>query len=163
MTLAISATGTLAAGDCFTIADVYEVHHITKASTGNLKTFRVITGGGTGDITISPPIISNGGSTDAEAQYQNVDSTPADGAAITLLNTVAANVNPFWHEDALELLPGRYAVPSSAGLAVMRGTTDQGMELATNRWRLVEDKYDPCNACRSLDDADARTTVRRGE
>jgi len=85
-TLAITATGTLAAGDCFTIAGVNSVHMITKQDTGQLKTFRVITGGGTGDIVISPPIISGDGGTDAELQYQNVTATPIDTAVITLLN-----------------------------------------------------------------------------
>ena len=90
-TLAITATGTLAAGDCFTIAGVNSVHMITKQDTGELKTFRVITGGGTGNVVISPPIISGDGGTDAELQYQNVSATPANGAAITFLNTVSYN------------------------------------------------------------------------
>jgi len=38
-------------------------------------------------------------------------------------------VNPFWHKDAILLIPSKLAVPSDAGAAVMRGTTDQGVEL----------------------------------
>jgi len=131
-------SGTVAIGDAFTIAGVNSVHHITKEDTGQLKTFRITGivsgGGGAGVVTISPPIISNGGSTDAEAQYQNVTATPANGAAITFLNTVANYVNPFWQKDALEILPGRYAVPSDAGVAVMRGTTDQGIEIVMQKF-----------------------------
>lgn len=126
--ITLAATGTLAAGDCFTIAGVNAVHHITKQDTGQLKTFRVITGGGAGTITISPPIISGEGGTDAELQYQNVTATPANGAAITFLNANAAAVNPFWQKDALEILPGRYAIPANAGAAVLRATTDNGIE-----------------------------------
>lgn len=133
-TLAITATGTLAAGDCFTIAGVNSVHMITKQDTGQLKTFRVITGGGTGDIVISPPIISGDGGTDAELQYQNVSATPIDTAAITLLNTTTAYMNPFWQMDALEILPGRYAVPTDSGAAVMRATTDQGLDLVWQKF-----------------------------
>lgn len=133
-TLAITATGTLAAGDCFTIAGVNAVHHITKQDTGQLKTFRVITGGGTGNIVISPPIISGDGGTDAELQYQNVTATPADTAVITLLNIDAAYQNVFWQMDALEILPGRYAVPSDSGAAVMRATTEQGIELVWQKF-----------------------------
>lgn len=134
-TLAVTVTAnTLAAGDCFTIAGVNSVHHITKQDTGQLKTFRVIAGGGTGDITISPPIISGGGSTDAELQYQNVSATPADGAAITLLNIDDAYANPFWHMDAIELLPGSYAVPTDAGTAVLRATVDQGLEVVWQKF-----------------------------
>lgn len=131
-------SGTVKVGDCFTIAGVNACHHITKGDTGQLKTFRVTAivsgGGGSGVVQISPPIISNGGSTDAEAEYQNVTATPANGAAITWLNTAAAYVNPFWQKDALELLPGRYAVPEDAGTAVMRASTDQGIELVMQKF-----------------------------
>jgi hypothetical protein len=50
------------------------------------------------------------------------------------LNTAAASTNVFWQKDAIELLPGRYAVPSDAGAAVMRGTTDQGVEVVMQKW-----------------------------
>jgi hypothetical protein len=137
LTIAVTS-GTVKVGDCFTIAGVNAVHHITKQDTGQLKTFRItaiVSGsGGSGVVTISPPIISAGGSTDAELEYKNVTATPANGAAITFLNTVAANVNPFWQKDSLEILPGRYAVPSDAGTAVMRASTDQGIELVMQKF-----------------------------
>lgn len=137
LTIAVSS-GTVKVGDCFTIAGVNALHHITKEDTGQLKTFRItgiVSGsGGSGVVTISPPIISAGGSTDAELEYKNVSATPANGAAITFLNTAAANVNPFWQKDALEILPGRYAVPTDAGTAVMRASTDQGIELVMQKF-----------------------------
>jgi hypothetical protein len=136
LTIAV-VSGTVRVGDAFTIAGVNAVHAITKQDIGQLKTFRVtaiVSGaGGSGVVQISPPIISAGGATDAELQYQNVTATPANGAAITFLNTVTANVNPFWQKDALEILPGRYAVPSDAGALVLRGTTDQGLELVMQK------------------------------
>lgn len=137
--LTITVTsGTVKVGDCFTIAGVNAAHHITKQDTGQLKTFRVTAivsgGGGSGVVQISPPIISGGGSTDAELEYQNVTATPANGAAITWMNTASANVNAFWQKDALELLPGRYAVPEDAGTAVMRATTDQGIEVVFQKF-----------------------------
>jgi hypothetical protein len=131
-------SGTVKVGDAFTIAGVFAVHHITKATTGQLKTFRVtaiVSGsGGTGTVQISPPIISGGGGTDAELIYQNVTATPANGAAVTFLNTVAANINPFWQKDAIELLPGRYVIPPDAGVAVMRASTDQGIEIVMQKF-----------------------------
>ena len=133
-TVTVSSTTNVAAGDAFTIANVNAVHHITKGDTGQLKTFRVISVTNATTMVISPPIISNQGATDAEAQYQNVvvNATSAT-AAITFLNTVANYVNPFWQRDALEILPGRYAVPSDAGAAVMRASTDQGIELVMQK------------------------------
>lgn len=134
-TVTISSTTNVAAGDCFTIAGVNAVHHITKGDTGQLKTFRVISVDSATAMTISPPIISNQVANDASAEYQNcVVNTKAANSAIVFLNTVAAYANPFWQKDAIEILPGRYAVPSDAGVAVMRASTDQGIELVFQKW-----------------------------
>jgi hypothetical protein len=136
LTIAVSS-GTVKVGDCFTVAGVNEVHHITKADTGSLKTFRItaiVSGaGGSGVVTISPPIISNGGSTDPESQYKNVSATPANGAAITFLNTVTASVNPFFQGDAFEIIPGRYMPKPDSGLAVMSATTESGITVVMTR------------------------------
>jgi hypothetical protein len=137
-------SGTVAVGDCFTIAGVYAVHHITKQSTGRLKTFRItgiVSGaGGAGVVQISPPIIAaDSAPTPAELQYKNVTAAPANGAAITFLNTVAGNVAPFWRKDAMKLLPARYSPVENAGLAVMRGTTKQGIELLMTKQGAIGD------------------------
>ena len=132
-TVTVSSTTNVAAGDAFTIAGVEAVHHITKNTTGELKTFRVMEVVNGTTMVISPPIISNQGASDAEAQYQNVEVTPSATAAIVWLNVNAAPINVFWQKDALEILPGRYAVPADSGAAVMRGTTDQGIELVMQK------------------------------
>ena len=133
-TITTTTNTNVAAGDAFTIANVFEVHAITKQSTGVLKTFRVISVPTSTTLVISPPIISNQGGSDAEAQYQNCSVTSTSGtAAIAFQNTVAGNMNPFWQKDSLEILPGRYAVPSDAGVAVMRAATDQGIELVMTK------------------------------
>ena len=124
----------MAAGDAFTIAGINAVHHITKGDTGQLKTFRVISVASATTLVISPPLITGQGGSDAELQYQNcVANTTASNAAIVFLNTAAGSLNPFWQKDALEILPGRYAVPSDAGAAVMRASTDQGIELVMQK------------------------------
>jgi hypothetical protein len=136
-TVTVSNSVGVVAGDCFTIDGVEAVHHITKESTGELKTFRVISvpaGGVT--LVISPPIIgATNAPTDAELQYKNVEVvTESATAAINWLNTAASAINVFWQKDALEILPGRYAVPSDAGTAVMRASTDQGVELVMQKF-----------------------------
>jgi hypothetical protein len=142
LTVAVTS-GTIAVGDAFTITGVNACHHITKADTGLSKTFRVVAivsgAGGSGVITITPPIISNGGSTNAEAQYQNVTATPADTAPITFLNTVAAPQNVFWAGDVMEILPGRLMPATDSGMAVMRGSTDDGLELVMTRQGSIND------------------------
>ena len=134
-TITVTATANFLAGDAITISGVNACHHITKGDTGVLKTFRVVSVDSGTTMTITPPIISNQGSSDAEAQYQNVIVTPNAAATVSHLNIAAAGapINVFWQKDALEILPGRYAVPSDSGAAVMRGSTDQGIELVMQK------------------------------
>ena len=135
-TVTVSTTTGVNAGDAFTIAGIEAVHQITKQSTGQPKTFRVISVDSGTTMTISPPMIgANSSPTDAELQYKNINvaSTSAT-AAINWLNDNACNVNPFWFKNSIELLPGRYAVPTDSGAAVMRASTDQGIELVMQKF-----------------------------
>jgi hypothetical protein len=137
LTIGVSS-GIVKVGDAFTIAGVNEVHHITKQDTGSLKTFRIaaiVSGaGGAGVIQISPPIIAADSSpTDPEVQYKNVTATPANGAAITFLNTTSSVVAPFWHGEAFEILPGKYVPAPDSGLAIMSATTDNGITVTMAR------------------------------
>jgi hypothetical protein len=138
-TVTVSSTTGILDGDAFTITGIEAVHHITKRTTGQLKTFRVIDVVDGTTMVISPPIIgANSSPTDAEEQYKNVEvaSTSAT-ASLNFLNKVASNINPFWRKDSIELLPGRYAVPDGAGVDVLRAATDQGIELVMTK------KFDP--------------------
>jgi len=136
-TVTVSSSAGVVAGDCFTIDGVESVHHITKQPTGQPKTFRVISvpAGGT-TLVISPPIIAAATTpSDAALQYKNCEITAGDSTAnINFINTGASSINCFWQKDALEILPGRYAVPSDAGTAVMRASTDQGIELVMQKF-----------------------------
>lgn len=137
--ITVNSTTNVAAGDAFNIALVNEVHHITKADTGSLKTFRVISVDSSTTMTISPPIISGGGGTDPELQYQNCSTTPTSTAAITWLNTVAGSVSPFWQADAFEIMPGNYRPNEDAGLAILRATTSQGVTVTMARQGAIGD------------------------
>ena len=133
-TVTISSTTSVAVGDMFTIAGLNNVHMITKEDTGQPKTFRVIAVPSSTTLVISPPIIAPQSGVEATLQYQNVKVTSTSAtASITFLNTAAGYLNCFWHRDSIELLPGRYAVPSDSGAAVMRAATDQGVELVMTK------------------------------
>jgi len=143
VTLGITGAG-VKPGDAFVIAGVNEVHHITKADTGSLKTFRIVAqvsgaAGAAGVYTISPPIISATGNTDAEKQYQNVTAAPANGAAVTFLNTVSSVVAPFWQDEAFEIIPGKYEPKAESGLAIMSATTDNGLTVTMARQGSIGD------------------------
>ena len=85
LTLTTNAiTGTLALGDIITIANVNAVNRITKQTTGQLRQF-VVTAAAAGSATslsIYPAIVPPSGGN--QVQYQTTDSSPANGAAITL-------------------------------------------------------------------------------
>lgn len=113
-------------GDCFTIGTgataVNSVHHITKDDTGQLQTFRVISGGGTANLVISPKIIISG-------PYRNCTQQAAASAPITFLNTVTKPVNLFWCDGAVELGVGKLMFPSDQGAKVMTATSKNGVPL----------------------------------
>ena len=135
-TITLSSNVGVAAGDAFTIAGITSVHLITKQSTGQLKTFRVVSVGAANTVVITPPIISAANApAQSELQYQNCERSGLGGAAqaIVFLNSTTADYNCFWHKSAIELLPGRLAIPENAGVAVMRATTDQGLEVVMQK------------------------------
>lgn len=132
-----SSTTNMVAGDAFTIAGIEAVHQINKESTGQLKTFRVVSVTSGTVAVISPPIVgANSTPSASETAYQNVNVASTSGtAAVVWLNANASNANIFWNFDSIELLPGKYAVPTDEGSKVMQGTTKQGIELVmTQSW-----------------------------
>jgi len=135
-TVAVNNGALFNVGDAFTIEGVEAVHLITKQPTGQPKTFRVVSKPGGNNIVITPPIISaSNAPTEAELQYKNCERAGAGlpAAQITFLNTTTADINCFWHKSAIELLPGRLAIPENAGVAVMRASTDQGIEVVMQK------------------------------
>lgn len=131
--LVVTATtyANIKAGDAFTIAGVNSVHMITKQDTGQLKSFRVVSKPAANTIRVYPAIIF--GTTDAEKEYQSVTALPANGAAITWLNTVTAPLNPFFRKESLLLIPGSFVVENGAGLISVNATTDLGIQIIYSR------------------------------
>jgi hypothetical protein len=123
LTVTAATYASIKVGDAFTIAGVNSVHMIEKQDTGQLQTFRVVGKPSAGVIQINPAIISNGGTTIAGREYQNVTATPANGAAITWLNTATAELNPFFVKSSLVLIPGTFEVEVGAGWLVAKATT----------------------------------------
>jgi hypothetical protein len=80
-----SAAARVQKGDVFTLAGVYDVNPVTKATLSFLKQF-VVTADGSSDgsgnltLTIAPQIITSGA-------FQNCSAAPADNAALTFVGT----------------------------------------------------------------------------
>lgn len=86
-TIVVNAiTGTLVAGDIITFANVNAVNRITKASTGQLRQFVVTANVLTGatSIPIYPALIP--AVAGVSVQYQTVDTSPVNGAAMVMVN-----------------------------------------------------------------------------
>ena len=106
---------TLLAGDVFTIADVYMVNPITKALTGILQQFVVLTSAtavGTDiTVTISPPIIFTG-------PHQTVVLSTGTFASNALVNVGAAATayrqNLVYHKNAYALAMVPMELPAGA-------------------------------------------------
>lgn len=99
-----SVTGILKAGDVITIAGVYAVNPVTKATLPFLRQFVVTadatSGASTGPatLTISPPIITSGA-------QQTCSAAPADNADITVVGTGGTGYrqNMAFHKNAFAL------------------------------------------------------------
>jgi hypothetical protein len=114
-----SVSNVLNLGDIITLAGVFAVNDISKASTGVLKQFMVVstpnnTTAGAVTITVSPAL--NDGSTASTAAYKNVSALPANGAVITIFGTSAVTYarNQAFHENALALVTVPLELPDSA-------------------------------------------------
>jgi hypothetical protein len=109
-------TTTIKAGEVFTIAGVYAVNPVTKATLSYLQPFVVKddaastgAGGGTATLVISPPIISAGA-------FQTVSAAPADNATITIMGTASTvyTQNMVFHKNAFGLVVAPLVKPPGA-------------------------------------------------
>jgi hypothetical protein len=109
----------LKAGDVFTIADVYDVNPITKATLPHLKMFSIqadlttnTTSSNQTTLTIYPALITTG-------PYQNVSADNGNDKTITMIGTASTNYpqNLLFHKRAIALamVPLEQA-PAGAGV-----------------------------------------------
>ncbi len=106
----ISTTGILNAGDIITFAGVFEVNPQSKLSTGALKQFVVTSavnsdGSGNATIPVSPALVTTG-------NYQNGSAAIANGSAIVVVGTHAANLA--FHKNAFALVMVPLELPDGA-------------------------------------------------
>lgn len=128
-----SGAGTLAIGDVFTIAGVYDVNPVTKATLSNLKQF-VVTAASSASTTINfaPAMYASG-------VNKNVSALPTSTPAITFIGTASeVGVNSIaFHRDAFGLVTGDLVLPKGVHNAAAR--THKGI-----RARIITD-YDGVN------------------
>ena len=136
---------TLKQGDVFTIANVFAVNPVTKATEDYLQQFVVMSdtvthaAGGDTTIPISPAIITSGA-------YQTVSAAPANDAAVTVLGTASAGYkqNMVFHKNAFALTMVPLELPAGASGAARRSYNGLSVRVVptwdgvnnTSFWRL---------------------------
>jgi hypothetical protein len=109
-----AAAARVVAGDVFTIAGVFDVNPVTKATLPFLKQFVVKSdgssnAGGNLTLTIAPQIITTGA-------FQTVSAAPADNAALTFVGTADTSYtnNLFFDRNAFALVTVPMVKPPGA-------------------------------------------------
>lgn len=137
----IGTTNTVAAGDVFTIANVYAVNPRTKAVLPYLRQFTVTAAAtasaGVAALTITPPIITSGA-------YQTVSAVPADDAVITWMGSASTAYaqNIVAHKNAIALVSAKMVMPYS-GEADYETDPDTG--ITVRYWRYSDGVNDQHN------------------
>lgn len=118
------STDTLNQGDVFTVANVYAVNPQSRENTGQLQQFTVTStnnvadGSGNMTVSISPAIVFSPGN----QQYQNVNSLPQSGAAVTFFggSGIVSPQNMVFHRDAFTFANADLILPGGVDMAARK-------------------------------------------
>lgn len=112
-----TGTGTILAGDVFTIANVFRVHPETKQNTNVLQQFvcTAASAGGGVTLSISPAMIATG-------PYQTINALPADNAPITFALGVSQTTQQSiaYHKDAFAFASADLPLPDGVHFAARK-------------------------------------------
>jgi hypothetical protein len=139
----LGAAGTIAAGEVFTVANVFAWDWRQNVVQPYLQQFTVVTaavadGGGLATVTISPAIVvqgtNDGISTTANTAFGVVDTIPADSAVVTWVGTAATKyrVKSAWHKKSMTLVSARLQMPFTGTASF---ATDPDTGVAIRYWR----------------------------
>ena len=144
-TLNITGTGsqTLAAGDVFTVADVFAVNPQTRESTGSLQQFVVTeaiaaSGGAYTAVKIAPAIFTSSNA------LATVDTFPQAGAVITFLGAASTQYpqNLIYHKDAIAFATADLLLPQGVDMASRQ--VHNGISLRVVRQYDINNDRLPC-------------------
>lgn len=135
-----TGTGAMAAGEIFTIGNVFRVHPETKVSTGVLQQFvvTVANAGGGISVAISPSIILAGA-------LQNVTiPTTSATAALTFAGTISTNhgISLAYHQDAFTFATADCVMPKGVDFSAREVFDGISMRIV-RAYDINNDKF-PC-------------------
>lgn len=133
-------TGTLAKGDVFTIAGVYQVHPETKEATSVLQQFVVTTAysGGGGSVAVSPTPITSGAK-------QNISITGAgSGKTVTVAGTASGSdgTSLLYQKEAFTFATADLELPGGVDFASRKNKDGISMRIVRD-YDINNDKM-PC-------------------
>jgi hypothetical protein len=133
-----TGTATFKRGDVITLG-INRVHPETKLDTGTLMTF-VLTAdyaGGSGNLAVSPAIVTSGG-------RQNVTASPANGAAVTKIGGASQVYRPSlaYHSDAFTFATADLVMPD--GVDWKARETFDGISMRMIRQYNISNDTFPC-------------------
>lgn len=123
-------------GDIITIAGVHQVNRITKQSTGRLRQFAVTANvpAGATSIPIYPALVPGVGG--QAVQYQTVDVSPVNGAAVNPTNGLAASAsytkNFSYAPEAVTLATADLEIPHAVHEAARESFDGVSMRMVTD-------------------------------
>lgn len=140
-TITVNAlNGTITKGTKITFANVYAVNPQSRQSTGTLAQFTV-----TADAASSATTISISPALTPTGAFQNVTTSPANSAGITIFGTASGtfNANVAFHRDAFTLaMVPMYAPPSGKGVIDVAQESYKGLNIkVTEFYDGVNDNY----------------------
>lgn len=137
LSLTVNAlAATLNIGDIITIAGVNAVNRITKQTTGELRQFVVTANvaAGATSIPIYPALVPAVGG--QQVQYQTVDASPANGAAVNPTNGLAASTqyrkNFAYAPEAVTLATADLELPNNVAEAAREEFDGVSMRMVTD-------------------------------
>lgn len=146
-----TAADTANIGDIITFAGVNEVNPKTRRSTGSLKQFVIVqalTATGSGDSIVIQPAIVGPNPDGSLSQYQNVDSLPATGAAITLYpgttspNGLSGIQNLCFTRDAFAIVFVPLELPKAVEYSSEKRDPDSGVSIRiTKTWDPILSRF----------------------
>ena len=138
----LGASGTILAGDVFTVADCYAVNPQTRETTGSLAQFVALanvtaTGGGAADVTVAAIYSAN-------HALATVNTLPGNSKTVTFLGSASTQYaqNLVYHKDAITFATADLLLPQGVDMAAR--AVHNGISLRVVRQYDINNDRMPC-------------------
>jgi hypothetical protein len=138
----LGASGTILAGDVFTVAGCFAVNPQTRETTGSLAQFVALasvtaSGGGAADVTVSAIYSAN-------HALATVNTLPGNGQVVTFLGAASTQFaqNLVYHKDAITFATADLLLPQGVDMAAR--ATHNGISLRVVRQYDINNDRMPC-------------------